>query len=488
MFIKEVSIKNFRLFEANNSFIVDDLGIPDKENNGSGITIFVGENGCGKTSILDAIALPLLSYKADTIALDDFNDFSEAMEINVYSTVEFSYKGTMPKSEFKGKGFRFKAGLRTRENKSFLSSIIVNDQLFIKADGESKPADNSQDLRVKVNNPFSGIRFNENDILYLDKNRTYQTRSGTYKDTRFDRLMEDFDYKYVSNIDSILNLNFPLSQTISKSAKDKIQNQFLSDAISKFEQITGMRISLNYIDNFRPHLNSFLAVEKGNNLQLNLNDIGSGYEMFFALVYSYYLSKQSGKDLVILIDEPELHFHPKLQSDFVHFLLEISREVQIVATTHSPLFIKQILDKPDVKIRILQLVDHKPKLVNMEKSCLPYLSANEINYLAFNLPTVEFHNELYGMLQAKAIEEEEENEREHKFDSWLSSKGLEQNYYWIKEINGKVKEPVARTMQTYIRNSIHHPENQHNEKYSSDELKASIEIMANLLKKNEKTN
>ena len=38
----------------------------------------------------------------------------------------------------------------------------------------------------------------------------------------------------------------------------------------------------------------------------------------------------------------------------------------------------------------------KPELVTMEKRILPFVSTNEINYLAFKLPTIEFHNELYG--------------------------------------------------------------------------------------------
>jgi len=41
--------------------------------------------------------------------------------------------------------------------------------LFIKADGVTSPTDGSSDLRMNVNNPFSGKRFDENDVLTLDK-------------------------------------------------------------------------------------------------------------------------------------------------------------------------------------------------------------------------------------------------------------------------------------------------------------------------------
>lgn len=35
---------------------------------------------------------------------------------------------------------------------------------------------------------------------------------------------------------------------------------------------------------------------------------------------------------------------------------------------------------------------------------------------------MEYHNELYGYIQSKAIEANEKNEREGAFDNWLVSK------------------------------------------------------------------
>ena len=89
----------------------------------------------------------------------------------------------MPKGSFKANGFSFEAGVRSKESKTYLSSIIVNDQKFIRVD-PSKPKDNSPDLRVNVNNPFKGKRFSENDVLFLDRNRLFQTRSGNFNTTR----------------------------------------------------------------------------------------------------------------------------------------------------------------------------------------------------------------------------------------------------------------------------------------------------------------
>lgn len=480
MKIKRIEIQNFRLFNATSPFVIDNINVPNGEKEGSGLTVLVGENGCGKTSILDAIALPLLQYKAESFSINDFNDPTKDCAINVYSNENFEYAGTMPKAKYQGKGFNFQAKIRKRANNSYLSSSVVQDQKFIKADGENKPYDNSPDLRISVNNPFSGPRFSENDILYLDKNRTYQIRSGTYNETRFDRLMEDFNYQYIKEYkgNDIPDLNQKLTDV-----KGKVSHAFLERAIEKFQSISGIPLSLSFINNWCPFQNSFFSNKKNDNILIPLSALGAGYEVIFSLLYSFYLSEQSGKQLIVLLDEPELHLHPRLQLEFVKFLLEASKKMQIILATHSPLLVKQFLNNTNLKIFICTKNDGgSSQMTSIQSRVLPYISANEVNYLAFQLPTEEFHNELYGLLQSKAIDEDVNNGRENKFDDWLQSKGLGKNKQWVKERNGLPLVPDNVTLQVYIRNTIHHPENRSNEMYTPEEMKQSISEMISVIK------
>ena len=74
--------------------------------------------------------------------------------------------------------------------------------------------------------------------------------------------------------------------------------------------------------------------------------------------------------------------HPKIQEEFVKFLLEISKNAQVIITTHSPLLMKQLAYNTNVKTIVL----NKDKtIVKMQDRKLPYISVNETNYLAFNL-------------------------------------------------------------------------------------------------------
>ena len=108
---------------------------------------------------------------------------------------------------------------------------------------------------------------------------------------------------------------------------------------------------------------------------------------------------------------------------------------------------------------------------------LPYPSLNEVNYIAFGDVNEEYHNELYGFLQSKAIDEDAKNGKEKEFDAWLATKGCKRNKPWVKIVNGVAQQAQQYTIETYIRNFIHHPENNLNPQYSPSELKDSIDEM-----------
>lgn len=461
MFLNKLEIENYKLFDQ--KFIIDKFNIPDNINVGSGLTLIVGENGCGKTTILDAIALSMLDYKGESFNISDFNDLNNQLNIFFYSDTSFKVKGTMPNSDFMSVGFHFTAKQRSKSQKSYLVTPFVYDQLYIGEDS-NKPKQGSPDLRISVNNPFSGKRFNETDILYLDKNRLYQTKSGTFNNTRFDRLMNDFNFQYIKNSENIPDLNVDLNNAIKK---DKIENTFLEEAIKSFENISGYKIWLDFIDNYSPFNHSSFVLKEKNNLQIPLSSIGSGLEMMFSLIYSYYLAKQNGKKMIILIDEPELHLHPEIQKKFVDFLMEVSKDVQVILTTHSPILVKQIMYNNFVKSIV---INRDKSISQISEFKLPYLSSNEINYIAFGMATEEYHNELYEEINRQ----NSTTNRLKDFDNeyFINIKGELKNYPWQGHQN-------EVSLHTFVRNQIHHRAD--NGEATYDNLKQSIEFMRNCL-------
>lgn len=130
MFIQKIAIKNFRLFSSDREFSIDEINAPDGTKEGSGLNVFVGENGSGKTALLDAFALSILEYKAENFGIDNFNDPSKKVEISIYSKDEFEVDGTMPNGSFKAKGFSFEASVRSRGQKHiFRQSLLMTKSL-----------------------------------------------------------------------------------------------------------------------------------------------------------------------------------------------------------------------------------------------------------------------------------------------------------------------------------------------------------------------
>src|SRR5208337_1024442 len=90
----------------------------------------------------------------------------------------------------------------------------------------------------------------------------------------------------------------------------------------------------------------------------------------------------------------------------------------------------------------------------------------EICYFAYNLPTLEFHSELYGALHEKFISAAA-SEDEAKRRSFVKTFDLEviaignttkQNKKWSELRNGVQENPYPVTLSTFIRHEMHHPE------------------------------
>lgn len=463
MFISKLSIKNFRLFDDTKEHEIKDFNIPNGKDDGSGLTVFVGENGCGKTTILDAISSAILEYKADSFNISDMSNPNTNTEIKIFSDKDFNVQGTFPNTNFLAKGFIFTGKTRNKGSNSYLVTSVVCDQQFLKSD-PLKPKDGSPDLRLSVNNPFSGKRFNDTDILYLDRNRLFQTRTGTYNTTRFDRIMEDFNFQYNKGTENIEDLNQSLNEKVKKG---KIENKYLETAIDEFEKISNYRVQLDFIDNYKPFKNANFVIKKDNNQQISLSNLGSGYEMIFSLIYSYHMSEQNKKNMIILIDEPELHLHPKIQQSFVDFLLKISKNAQIIITTHSSLLVKQLSYNDYVKTIILKN-DKTISLIGDRK--LSYVSSNETNYLAFGLATEEYHNELYEELFHKYATSKKIKDFDSQF--FIATMSEVKQYPWMQY-------PNEVSLHTYVRNQIHHRADNGQASYS--DLETSIATMRKYL-------
>ena len=166
-------------------------------------------------------------------------------------------------------------------------------------------------------------------------------------------------------------------------------------------------------------------------------------------------------DIVYAIEEPETSQHPEHQRALIDALIALSqaRNTQVLLTTHSPEIVKRLKFE-----NILLVSDHTPERVScVLEHELPYPSLNEVNFAAFGEATFEYHNELYGFIEA-----------EGHLNDYKAGKPPRE---YIRVHRDGSTTPRQIILTEYIRHQIHHPENGSNAPFTVGELKESIEAM-----------
>lgn len=227
-----------------------------------------------------------------------------------------------------------------------------------------------------------------------------------------------------------------------------------------------------------------------NDKQVKLEELSSGEKQI--VFRGGFLLKNMGvlDGSIVLIDEPEISMHPRWQSKIFSFYsdlfkTETEQKSQIFFATHSEYVVKDAMDK-EAKIIVFTEIDGKTQQHTVNnKSVLSYgPTYAEIKYFAFNIPTIEFHDELYGLIQEK-----NNCEKENQMEDFLKKNGIKQDKTWARLKDGVFFDPEPRTLMTYIRNFYHHPEASKNEENplhplgsSDEEMRRSIDYMISILR------
>lgn len=245
---------------------------------------------------------------------------------------------------------------------------------------------------------------------------------------------------------------------VSESTLAKL-NEMNSDIASSLKPIIPSMESLKWADVFKN-----VSICGDNDIPINKR--GSGIKRLVLLNFFRAEAErrrmENLQSIIYAIEEPETSQHYSHQKLLIQAFLELSKQdnTQIILTTHSSTVVKELeFDN----LRLISENYSKKIVKEVDPNGLPYPSLNEINYIAFGEITEEYHNELYGYIEAeKLIEEYKKDKNKRKYNKIL--------------FNGNIKEEDI-TLTEYIRNQIHHPENNKNTRYTFDELKDSINLM-----------
>lgn len=247
------------------------------------LTILVGANGTGKTTILEVI----------------------------YNVLSGNVKFFNEDSDFK----------------SVILELLNGDKIKISSNSENISIYKNDEL-INVDNEF----FKKQKALYFPAEVTFRNYEITgpnkleleEKDIilnadRMSKELKQFliNQKY-QDLNDIANGNIQNANRIEKFKK--IYNEFLSD-----KKFIG-------IDN-----NSFEPIFELNdtNEKITIDKLSSGEKQIFFKGGSL-IQYGENKELIVLIDEPEISMHPEWQQKILRFYRDVNPKAQFIFATHSP--------------------------------------------------------------------------------------------------------------------------------------------------------
>ncbi len=322
MQLKNVSIKNFK-------------GIEEKEIIFKpGFNLIKGANGTGKTSILEAIAVGLGGFIA---GLPDVTTrhFSSDEVRNVYMKMgDGSYNKTnvMPvevsiEAVLGGEEFNW-----TRGKSSINASRSTTQPRDICKKAEKMAEDNSTEFPI---------------LVYLSAGRVWSQRREKTENIFRKQYFRTVGYTDAlidaSNVKLLLNWCMKMEMVAWQKEIKIAEYEAVKQAVAKFmdimEESKGHEI---FYDKQEEQL-----MYKVDNTISPIMQLSAGYQslvwMAFDIAYRMAVLNPDKKEHivetkgVVLIDEIDMHLHPRWQWNIVNALKKVFPNVQFIAATHSPI-------------------------------------------------------------------------------------------------------------------------------------------------------
>jgi len=286
-----------------------------------------------------------------------------------------------------------------------------------------------------------------------------------------DRILSDCLAEFEAFINCVLNIDSSCFTALYKIECPILES---NDAqcelfVSLFEHLHNTVSIMNELDN---------SLRQGLHFEIEWKSAGEREIIrIFSLVYHNIMPIEpewKTKNIILMFDEPETHLHPASSEKFIIWLEEAVRlflnsghilSAQVIISTHSPLVIKQCYDLPHTTLRCVE--KSRAGILVYKKQLRPLLrvtSYAEILYRFFDVVTSEFHDELYGAIIKKIATIYNASIgkiKEREIDCFLRGENVRVfPEPWDDDRSNK--PPYSRTLCVYLRNYIHHPENEKN--------------------------
>ena len=346
MHIQKVIIKNFRCFEHLEVNLDPD------------INIFVGNNGSGKSALLDGIAAAMYPYVAEIqlIVCGEIQENSPVFQRDLPAKKKGGEQKTQAEFTVSSTSFPdwtmvYKKPPTENDNKR-IEIDFINPSDFIKSlisSGYERFYSAIQQRFNKLNKDITSELF----IIAYYKGDRYLTNIGDIENNsnqlcdRFDALKNAFDA--TANFTDLVNWFFLREYEELREGRNRKDINFELPDLKQIRKAISTIIAPNARVYFSGATSAKLMVEwtmeTGEKRELLLSQLSAGYRNMLALVMDFArrlaqanpdMENPLAAEAILMIDELDLHLHPTWQQKIIPDLKKVFPNTQIIATTHSP--------------------------------------------------------------------------------------------------------------------------------------------------------
>lgn len=327
MYLKHVKINNFRG--------VDCLDFDLKK----GVNLLIGDNGVGKTSILEAIAAGLGGMLTDVAGVPVKSIRQDDIRVSVggrggASSAIFYYTPVAVSCELDVDGMEFSWTRSRRDESSRVNTLMDHKEICCY-------------MREKTNEPDTILPL----LCFESEARVWQMKRGDFG-KELKKKLDDRRCGYIGCLDYSMDIkgiqDWCLKMELAAFQQEKKIKEYevFKDIIASFMQRMselGTKPKLYYSN----RLSDLVYVEEG--VERAMSNLSAGYLsllwMVMNLAYRAALLNPDCEERIrqipgiVLIDEIDMHLHPKWQWNVITTLENTFPEVQFIIATHSPIVI-----------------------------------------------------------------------------------------------------------------------------------------------------
>lgn len=325
MYLKKIHIKNYKAIE--------DINIELQP----GVNLLIGDNGAGKTSVLEGIAVALGGIFVNVVGVTAKNIVKDDVRMKIKPLGDSSTSIEFCEPVSTG------CTLYVTEDQSFSWNRVKKEVSAAHTKIDNK--DVCAWMKKLTNRSDTNLPL----ISFQSAARAWRVKRGDFG-TELKKKLDDRRCGYIGCLDSSMDVKsiqqWCLKQEIIASNKKSVREyEMFKNIVASFMK------EINELDQvptiyYSPQFDELVYEDERE--EMPISKLSAGYQsllwMIMDLAYRVCMLNPELQDRsqitgVVLIDEIDLHLHPKWQWKVIDALRETFENVQFIIATHSPIVI-----------------------------------------------------------------------------------------------------------------------------------------------------